>query len=118
MSATQTAHSAAVHLLPLAEKDLDENKVTPGVLGFIVFAVIGLAVWMLMKSMNKHMHRVDFEEGAGNSGGGNSGGAASADVQEAAPATAGAVAASASGAPSPGKKQPAGSASPPPETAG
>ncbi|MFG3252463.1 hypothetical protein [Streptomyces sp. NPDC048172] len=61
MSATQTAHSAAVQLLPLA-KELDENKVTPGVLGFIVFAVIGLAVWFLMKSMNKHMNRVDFEE--------------------------------------------------------
>ncbi|AXK33827.1 hypothetical protein DVA86_15335 [Streptomyces armeniacus] len=58
MSATQ---SSAVQLLPLA-KELDENKVTPGVLGFLVFAVIGLAVWMLMKSMTKHMKRVDFEE--------------------------------------------------------
>lgn len=61
MSATQTAHSAAVQLLPLAE-ELDKNKVTPGVLGFIVFAVIGIAVWMLMKSMNTHMKRVNFEE--------------------------------------------------------
>ncbi|MCF6522067.1 hypothetical protein [Streptomyces sp. JJ36] len=58
MSATQTT---VVQLLPLA-KELDENKVTPGVLGFLVFAVIGIAVWMLMKSMNKHMNRVDFEE--------------------------------------------------------
>lgn len=58
MSATQ---STLVQLLPLA-KELDENKVTPGVLGFLVFAVLGLAVWMLMKSMNKHMKRVDFEE--------------------------------------------------------
>jgi hypothetical protein len=41
--------------------DLDENKVTPGVLGFIVFAVMGIAVWFLMKSMNRHMNRVDFE---------------------------------------------------------
>ncbi|MGY1437668.1 hypothetical protein [Streptomyces reniochalinae] len=58
MSPTQTT---LVQVLPLA-KDLDENKVTPGVLGFVVFAVIGLAVWLLMKSMNKHMNRVDFEE--------------------------------------------------------
>ncbi|MET9862453.1 hypothetical protein ABZY93_24715 [Streptomyces smyrnaeus] len=58
MSPTQTT---LVQVLPLA-KDLDEDKVTPGVLGFIVFAVIGAAVWMLMKSMNKHMKRVDFEE--------------------------------------------------------
>ncbi|GAA0457990.1 hypothetical protein ABZ951_10505 [Streptomyces sp. NPDC046215] len=52
---------AVTHLVPLAE-ELDKNKVTPGVLGFIVFAVIGAAVWMLMKSMNTHMKRVDFEE--------------------------------------------------------
>ncbi|GGL76603.1 hypothetical protein GCM10010129_20480 [Streptomyces fumigatiscleroticus] len=48
------------HLVPLAE--VDENKVTPGVLGFIVFAVMALAVWGLMKSMNRHMGKVDFKE--------------------------------------------------------
>ncbi|CAM5425351.1 hypothetical protein [Streptomyces abikoensis] len=52
---------AAAQLVPLAE-ELDKNKVTPGVLGFIVFAVIGVAVWFLMKSMNRHMKRVDFVE--------------------------------------------------------
>ena len=61
MSAMQTAHSATLQLLPLA-KELDETKVTPGVLGFVVFAVLGAAVWMLMKSMNRHMRRVDFDE--------------------------------------------------------
>jgi len=50
------------HLVPLAE--VDENKVTPGVLGFIVFAVMALAVWGLMKSMSKQMNKVDFKEGA------------------------------------------------------
>lgn len=83
MSATQTAHSATVQLLPLA-KDLDENKVTPGVLGFLVFAVIGVAVWMLMKSMTKHMKRVDFEEDAGTpSAGGRPGGTATASSEAA-----------------------------------
>jgi CHASE1-domain containing sensor protein len=53
---------AVTHLVPLAAKEVDENKVTPGVLGFIVFAVLALAVWGLMKSMNKHMQRVDFQE--------------------------------------------------------
>ncbi|NJP74568.1 hypothetical protein [Streptomyces sp. C1-2] len=52
----------AAHLVPLAE--VDENKVTPGVLGFIVFAVMALAVWGLMKSMSKQMRKVDFEESA------------------------------------------------------
>ncbi|MFD1660921.1 hypothetical protein ACFSL4_22630 [Streptomyces caeni] len=51
---------AVTHLVPLAE--IDENKVTPGVLGFIVFAVMGVAVWGLMKSMNKHMGKVNFSE--------------------------------------------------------
>ena len=49
------------HLVPLA-KEVDENKVTPGVLGFIVFAAMALAVWVLMKSMSKHMGKVDFKE--------------------------------------------------------
>ncbi|MFF9041417.1 hypothetical protein ACF090_38795 [Streptomyces sp. NPDC014892] len=52
---------AVTHLIPLA-KEVDEDKVTPGVLGFIVFAVMALAVWGLMKSMNKHMGKVDFTE--------------------------------------------------------
>jgi hypothetical protein len=49
------------HLATLA-KEVDEDKVTPGVLGFIVFAVMALAVWGLMKSMSRHMGKVDFKE--------------------------------------------------------
>ncbi|MFF4601830.1 hypothetical protein ACFY12_03595 [Streptomyces sp. NPDC001339] len=59
MSATSTL--ALTHFVTLADS-FDKDKVTPGVLGFIVFAVIGGAVWLLMKSMNKHMKQVDFEE--------------------------------------------------------
>ncbi|ARP72007.1 hypothetical protein LK07_22095 [Streptomyces pluripotens] len=66
---------AVTHLVPLA-KEFDENKVTPGVLGFIVFAVMALAVWGLMKSMSKHMRKVDFKE------------APDADVQQKADSTA------------------------------
>ncbi|MEE1756257.1 hypothetical protein [Streptomyces sp. SP18CS02] len=56
-----SAHQALTQLAPLA-KELDENKVTPGVLGFVVFAVMAVGVWLLMKSMNRHMGKVDFEE--------------------------------------------------------
>ncbi|MFJ4468861.1 hypothetical protein ACIP2X_15415 [Streptomyces sp. NPDC089424] len=56
-----SASMAMTHLVTLA-KEVDEDKVTPGVLGFIVFAVMALAVWGLMKSMNRHMGRVDFKE--------------------------------------------------------
>ncbi|MFF8970634.1 hypothetical protein [Streptomyces sp. NPDC014995] len=54
--------SLAVTQFATLAKEVDEDKVTPGVLGFIVFAVMALAVWGLMKSMNRHMGKVDFEE--------------------------------------------------------
>ncbi|MGI5137397.1 MULTISPECIES: hypothetical protein [unclassified Streptomyces] len=57
---------AMTHLVTLAE--VDQNKVTPGVLGFIVFAVMAVAVWGLMKSMNKHMGKVRFEEDVSDTG--------------------------------------------------
>ncbi|WP_329301416.1 hypothetical protein OG410_26425 [Streptomyces sp. NBC_00659] len=60
-----SASLALTHLVPLA-KEVDENKVTPGVLGFIVFAVMALAVWGLMKSMNRHMGKVSFEQDSEN----------------------------------------------------
>ncbi len=49
-----------IHFVPLAEVDAD--KVTPGLLGFVVFAVMAVGVWALMKSMNRHMRKVDFKE--------------------------------------------------------
>ncbi|MEU6416195.1 hypothetical protein ACWDSD_00315 [Streptomyces spiralis] len=55
-----SASLATTHLVTLAE--FDKDKVTPGVLGFIVFAVMAVAVWGLMKSMNRHMGKVDFKE--------------------------------------------------------
>lgn len=69
-----SASLALTHLVPLA-KEVDENKVTPGVLGFIVFAAMALAVWGLMKSMNRHMGKVnDNFEAAAASGKGGGGG--------------------------------------------
>jgi len=56
-----TFGTAAAQLVPLAQ-DVDENKVTPGLLGFVIFACIGLALWWLMKSMNKQFHKIDFKE--------------------------------------------------------
>lgn len=56
-----SANLAMTHVATLA-KELDENKVTPGVLGFLVFAALAVGVWALMKSMNRHMGRVNFEE--------------------------------------------------------
>ncbi|MDX3238682.1 hypothetical protein PV392_23915 [Streptomyces sp. ME03-5709C] len=57
-----TLGTAAAQLVPLAVKDLDENKVTPGLLGFVIFALIGLSLWWLMKNMNRQFKKIDFEE--------------------------------------------------------
>ncbi|WP_329186012.1 hypothetical protein [Actinacidiphila glaucinigra] len=57
-----TFGSAAAQLVPLAAQDLDENKVTPGLLGFVIFALIGFSLWWLMKNMNKQFKKIDFEE--------------------------------------------------------
>lgn len=48
-------------VVQLADK-LDETQVSPGILGFVVFALLGGAVWLLLKSMTRHMKRIDFEE--------------------------------------------------------
>ncbi|GAA3374857.1 hypothetical protein GCM10020367_40360 [Streptomyces sannanensis] len=53
--------ASLAHFVPLAA-ELDKDKVTPGVLGFLVFAALAVGVWLLMKSMNRHMGRVNFEE--------------------------------------------------------
>jgi hypothetical protein len=86
-----SASLALTHLVPLA-KEVDQNKVTPGVLGFIVFAALALAVWGLMKSMNRHMGKVTFEEdpekdaAASGKGAGSGSGPASASGGKASPA--------------------------------
>jgi uncharacterized membrane-anchored protein len=59
----------AGHLAQLA--DFDQNKVTPGLIGFIVFAAIGGASWLLMKSMNKQFKKIDFEESPSGTDGGD-----------------------------------------------
>ena len=41
---------------------LDENKVTPGIVGFLVVFVLGLATWLLIRSMTKQIRKVDFDE--------------------------------------------------------
>lgn len=56
-----TVNPSLTQLAPLAQ-DLDENKVTPGLLGFVIFAVIALSLWWLMKNMGKQIKKVDFEE--------------------------------------------------------
>jgi hypothetical protein len=89
----------ALHqLVPLAAQELDDNKVTPGLLGFVIFAVIALGLWALMKNMGKQMKKIDFEESPGPAAKPKPGlaayraAAAAAAAQDAAPAQAAASA--------------------------
>jgi hypothetical protein len=56
MSASVNLTHAAVSLA------VDDAKVTPGLLGFVVFAVLGVATWFLLKSMNSRFKKIDFAE--------------------------------------------------------
>ncbi len=42
----------------------DKNKVNPGLLGFLVVALLGVATWLLIRSMQRQLGKVDFEEEA------------------------------------------------------
>ncbi|RKS80702.1 hypothetical protein CLV35_0168 [Motilibacter peucedani] len=40
----------------------DESKVTPGVLGFLVVALLGVVLVLLLRSMTRHLGKVRFDE--------------------------------------------------------
>ncbi|MEV7026243.1 hypothetical protein [Kitasatospora sp. NPDC093558] len=55
--------SAPVNLVHFAaDLAVDDAKVTPGLLGFVVFAALGVATWFLAKSMNRQFKKVNFAE--------------------------------------------------------
>ena len=45
-------------LLAATEK-LEDNDVSPGVLGFVVVALLGVATWLLIRSMNKRIRHIE-----------------------------------------------------------
>lgn len=60
VNASLASHALGHPLVSLAE--VNDDKVTPGLLGFVIFAVIAAALWLLMKNMGKQMKKIDFEE--------------------------------------------------------
>jgi len=56
--------SLAVHPV-IAASSGSANDVTPGVLGFLVIAAMGAALFLLLRSMNKHLRRVREVRDAG-----------------------------------------------------
>jgi hypothetical protein len=43
---------------------IQDQKVSPGVLGFLVVAALGVATWLLIRSMGRQIKRIDFSEDA------------------------------------------------------
>jgi hypothetical protein len=41
---------------------VDESKVTPGLLGFVVIAVLGVATYLLIRSMNRQIRNIDLPD--------------------------------------------------------
>jgi hypothetical protein len=41
---------------------VDESKVTPGLLGFVVVALLGVATFLLIRSMNRQLRRIDLPD--------------------------------------------------------
>ncbi len=40
----------------------DDSRVSPGVLGFIVVAILGLATWLLIRSMGRQLKKIDLPD--------------------------------------------------------
>jgi hypothetical protein len=43
---------------------IQDQKVSPGVLGFLVVAALGVATWLLIRSMTRQIRKIDFSEDA------------------------------------------------------
>lgn len=41
---------------------VEDAKVNPGLLGFVVVALLGVATWLLLRSMIRHLRRVDVSQ--------------------------------------------------------
>lgn len=57
----------STHTLLAAEPD-SSGWVGPGLLGFIVIVLLGLATFLLWRNMNKQLGKVDFDDGSGERG--------------------------------------------------
>jgi len=45
-----------------------DQDVSPGVLGFLVVAALGVATWLLIRSMNRQMRKIDLPDDRGDAG--------------------------------------------------
>jgi hypothetical protein len=43
---------------------VEESNVNPGLLGFMVVALLGVATWLLIRSMNRQIKKIDLPDEA------------------------------------------------------
>ena len=43
---------------------VEESNVNPGLLGFLVVALLGVATWLLIRSMNRQIKKIDLPDDA------------------------------------------------------
>jgi hypothetical protein len=55
---TVLANTGLAHGAVLATASVTDNEVTPGVLGFLVVAGMGVALYFLLKSMNRQLRKI------------------------------------------------------------
>lgn len=55
----------AVTALPVKAINLDDpNSVSPGILGFLAFFLLAIALYLLVRNMNGHLRRVRYRQEA------------------------------------------------------
>ena len=45
-----------------AVRAVEESNVNPGLLGFVVVALLGVATWLLIRSMNRQIKKIDLPD--------------------------------------------------------
>ena len=65
LSGLSALSAGLVELAQEQEKVLNNDTVTPGLLGLGVVVALGVALWLLIRSMNRQLRRVDFDDGTG-----------------------------------------------------
>jgi len=56
-----TGAAAFAHVASAAQ-ELNDDTVTPGLLGLGVVAGLAVATWLLIRSMNRHLRKIDFDD--------------------------------------------------------
>jgi hypothetical protein len=48
--------------VPSVARAVAESNVNPGLLGFVVVALLGVATWLLIRSMNRQLKKIDLPD--------------------------------------------------------